>query len=216
MAVKWFRIWWRANGLATKIDRIFLLTWTCFLLFSNASDASISGFPIFACISVHMPHDLTKPKTVLTWNFIDLCEFHLLPYWRTLDINKNNNIENLTLMAVLWCYMTMAPPPSPPLAPILIVLTDELGFNTCYWISSRFYTWQRPKRISQSSLKKSEFSRQLDGTRNNTVPNGGHFSKYIGNNSLHYVSSLLIVSSLSGNRKSQSLLATMGIVLRKI
>ena len=108
MAVKWFRIWWRANGLATKIDRIFLLTWTCFLLFSNASDASISGFPIFACISVHMPHDLTKPKTVLTWNFIDLCEFHLLPYWRTLDINKNNNIENLTLMAILSCYMTMA------------------------------------------------------------------------------------------------------------
>ena len=178
----------------------FLLTWTCFLLFSNASDASISGFPIFACISVHMPHDLTKPKTVLTWNFIDLCEFHLLPYWRTLDINKNNNIENLTLMAVLWCYMTMAPPPSPPLAPILIVLTDELGFNTCFWISSRFYTWQRPKRISQSSLKKSEFSRQLDGTRNNTVPNGGHFSKYIGNNSLHCVSSLLIFSSLSGSR----------------
>ena len=102
MAVKWFRIWWRANGLATKIDRIFLLTWTCFLLFSNASDASISGFPIFACISVHMPHDLTKPKTVLTWNFIDLCEFHLLPYWRTLGINKNNNIENLTVMTVLY------------------------------------------------------------------------------------------------------------------
>ena len=32
-------------------------------------------------------------------------------------------------MAVLGCYMTMAPPPSPPLAPILIVLTDELGLK---------------------------------------------------------------------------------------
>ena len=56
-----------------------------------------------------MPDDLTKPNTVLTWNFSDLCEFHLLPYCRPLDINKNNNIENLTVMAVLSCNMTMSP-----------------------------------------------------------------------------------------------------------
>ena len=34
-------------------------------------------------------------------NFIDVCECHLLPYCRTLDINKNNNIENLTVITVL-------------------------------------------------------------------------------------------------------------------
>ena len=42
-----------------------------------------------------------------------------------------------------------------------------------------------------------EFSLHLDGTRNITVFNGGHFREYLGNNNLHCVSSLLIVSSLS-------------------
>ena len=36
--------------------------------------------------------------------FLDICECHLLPYYRTLDINTNNNIENLTVMAVLYLY----------------------------------------------------------------------------------------------------------------
>ena len=35
-------------------------------------------------------------------NFFDPCECHLLPYYRTLDTNKNNNNVNLTVKAVLY------------------------------------------------------------------------------------------------------------------
>ena len=42
----------------------------------------------------------------------------------------------------------------------------------------------------------SEFSHQLDGTKNKTVSNDGHLHKYIANNSLDCVSSLQILSSL--------------------
>ena len=31
-----------------------------------------------------------------------ICQCHLLPYYRTLTINKNNNTKNLTVMAVLY------------------------------------------------------------------------------------------------------------------
>ena len=37
-------------------------------------------------------------------NFLDLCERHLLPYYRTNNINKNNNSENLTVKTVLYLY----------------------------------------------------------------------------------------------------------------
>ena len=37
-------------------------------------------------------------------NFLDLCECHLLPYYRTLNINKNNNTEKLTVMTILYLY----------------------------------------------------------------------------------------------------------------